>query len=392
MGAGLLAAGTQACAWGAAGHMAVGAIADRLLAGTPAALQARAILGSSLRTASVWADCAKGVDPATFRYGMRGQFPECAVYENPASEKAMEAFVRRNHDNCASPPGAESCHKQYHYADVAIQREAYRKGLVGTSDHDIAAAINAALAVLQDRVPPAPFRIAGKREALRLLAHYVGDIHQPLHVAAVYVDAQGQVVDPDAGSFDPGTETRGGNDLLLQVAGARPRKLHAEWDDVKGAVDFDQPPPAVLKQARAVALTAGDMSGWAAAWATESLKVGGLAYGGLGYGPDNGLHQHLVTLPPGYAGQVKVPRQREQVVRAGARLAQLLRALWPDPPVHAAGLSRGWVSSLHTSRSVPDRNIATATNQNAVSSFPPSVAATPRPRAPIPYPRSRQKR
>ena len=34
------------------------------------------------------------------------------------------------------------------------------------------------------------------REALRLLAHYVGDIHQPLHVAAVYLDREGRVVDP----------------------------------------------------------------------------------------------------------------------------------------------------------------------------------------------------
>ena len=333
LAAGLLLAGQQALAWGAAGHMAVGTIADRLIAGTPAALHTRQILGSNLRTASVWADCAKGVSTSTFRYEARGQFAECAIYENPASEKQLEAFVRRNHANCGSPHNTESCHKQYHYTDVAIQRSEYRPGYVGTSEHDIVAAINAAIAVLQDRQPPAPFRLVGKREALRLLTHYVGDLHQPLHVAAVYVDAKGNVVDPDEGSFDHRTETRGGNDLVIKVAlppGAKPRKLHAEWDNVYGAVNYDQPPAAVLKSARAVAATPGDVSGWATAWATESLKLGGAAYGGLRYSAESPSRQHVITLPDGYAAGVKIPAQREQVIRAGARLAQLMKAIWPQ--------------------------------------------------------------
>ena len=332
--AAMLLASSQAWAWGAAGHMAVGTLADRLIAGTPAATQTRKILGSNLRTAAVWADCAKGVNTTSFKYQGAGHYAECAVYENPASEKQMEAFVRRNHHNCSSPHNTESCHKQYHYTDVAIQRAEYRSGYVGTSEQDVVAAINAALAVLQDHEAAAPFHIASKREALRLLTHYVGDIHQPLHVAAVYVDAKGHVVDPDEGSFDANTETHGGNDLLVQVfhAGGVPRqvKLHAQWDDVYGAVNWDQPPAAVLAQARAVARTDGDLSAWPAAWASESLQLGAKAYAGLHYAPSNAAHQHLTTLPPGYAGQVKNPAQREQVVKAGARLAQLVQALWPQ--------------------------------------------------------------
>lgn len=330
--AGLLLAGSQALAWGAAGHMAVGTIADRLIAGTPAATQTRMILGSNLRTAAVWADCAKGVDTSTFSYQGAGHYPECAIYENPASEKQMEAFVRRNHDNCASQYNTESCHKQYHYTDVAIQRAEYRGGSVGTSQQDIVAAINAALAVLQDRESPPPFRIASKREALRLLAHYVGDIHQPLHVAAVYADVKGNVVDPDEGPFDPRTETRGGNDLLVQVShppGAKPMKLHADWDNVAGSVTHDPPDPAVLNQARAVLATHGDVSGWATAWATESLKLAARAYGGLRYSPEDGGHHHVVTLPAGYDAGVKGPMQHDQVIKGGARLAQLMKVLWP---------------------------------------------------------------
>ncbi|MCG2595587.1 S1/P1 nuclease [Ramlibacter sp. XY19] len=329
--AGLLAA-AQAGAWNAAGHRAVGTIADRLIAGTPAAIEVRKILGSNLRTAAVWADCAKGVSTTTFQYQGAGAFPECAIYENPASQKQMEAFVRRNHANCTSPHNTESCHKQYHYTDVAIQRSEYRAGYVGTSEQDLVAAINAALAVLQDRAPAPPFHIAGKREALRLLAHYVGDIHQPLHVAAVYVDRQGKVVDPDEGSFDPRSETHGGNDLLLQVVqGGVPKtiKMHGDWDNVHGAVPWDQPPAAVLKQARAVAKTTGDLSTWSTAWATESLRLGAKAYAGLQYAPESPAHQHATTLPAGYADEVRTPAQREQVVKAGARLAQLVRALWP---------------------------------------------------------------
>src|SRR6478609_1338659 len=127
----LLLAGPQALAWGSAGHLAVGTIADRLIAGTPAALETRKILGSTLRTAAVWADCAKGVNTAPFKYEGAGHYPECAIYENPASERQMEAFVRRNHDNCSSPYNTESCHKQYHYTDVAVQRSEYRSGYVG---------------------------------------------------------------------------------------------------------------------------------------------------------------------------------------------------------------------------------------------------------------------
>ena len=50
-------------------------------------------------------------------------------------------------------------------------------------------AINAAIRVLQDRPKAtAPLSITDKKEALFLLAHFVGDIHQPLHVGAVYLD------------------------------------------------------------------------------------------------------------------------------------------------------------------------------------------------------------
>jgi hypothetical protein len=51
----------EARSWDAAGRANVGAIADRLPAGTAAGARVQVVLGSDLRTSSVWADCAKGV-------------------------------------------------------------------------------------------------------------------------------------------------------------------------------------------------------------------------------------------------------------------------------------------------------------------------------------------
>ncbi|WP_213954680.1 S1/P1 nuclease [Variovorax sp. dw_954] len=318
---------TVACgstfAYGPNGHLEVGAIADAMIAGTPTATQVRKILGSTLRTASVWADCAKGVSPTTFKYGGEGRYAECAIYENTASERQMEAFVRRNVGNCTSRfNNTEPCHKQYHYTDVAVQRVAYEKGKVGTTDQDVVSAIAATIAVLQGKPCPPPFDITSKKEALRLLSHYVGDIHQPLHVVAVYVDATGKVVDPDEGPFDADTETHGGNDLLIGS-----KKLHSEWDTVASSLASQPPSAALMTLARAVPVTAGDMSGWSTAWATETLTDGKVAFDGVTYAAADAHHHHGVTLPAGYS-KLKTDVQRKEIARAGARLAQVLTAIW----------------------------------------------------------------
>lgn len=318
-----LAGPVQALAWGATGHMTVGTIADQLLAGTNAGRQARKILGSNLRTAAVWADCAKGVGEKSFKYSGDGHYAECAIYENDASKAQMEAFVKRNTTNCNPPPGAEKCHRQYHYTDVAIERDKYAKGLAGTSGQDIVSAISAAIAVLEGGASPAPFRIASKKEALRLLAHYLGDIHQPLHVAAVYLDRDGKAVDPDQGTFDPATETRGGNDLLRGTS-----KLHGDWDSVPAALNADKLLPGALAEARAVPASAGPMAGWSTLWATETLIEGKAAYRDLTYSKEDAAHHYQVTVPAGYSA-LRAQIQRKQVIKAGARLAEILKTIWP---------------------------------------------------------------
>src|SRR5690242_10795095 len=197
--------------WGADGHQLVGAVADALIAGSPAASKVNSILGTeTLQQASLWADCVKGTNekktPFKFTVDTK-KFPECKPFESATGVAAMVDYVKRNHDGCAPGPDQETCHKQYHYSDVAIQRSTYDSHDQGTSDHDIVASIRAAVVVLKGQPAPAPFNIKNKKEALRLLAHFVGDIHQPLHVGAVYLDHQGNVVDPDQPGFDPDSST-----------------------------------------------------------------------------------------------------------------------------------------------------------------------------------------
>ena len=331
LGAALLLAASfapeTALAWGATGHHTIGAIADNLIAGTRTREEVRNIIGElTLEKAAVWADCAKAIDPdQDFAYTGEGRFAECAIFENPSDEASMADFVRRNHHNCALKTGEKSCHREYHYADVAIQRGAYNVDEVGARDDDIVQATVAAIRVLLDDPSPAPFDFANKREALLLLAHYVGDIHQPLHVGAVYLGADGARVDPDQGAFDPQTETRGGNSIA--VNGSPKRDLHvATWDAVPASLG-----PAAVDRltvaARGIAADPGDPVDWPVIWADESIAAAQSAFRGLRFSAktDNAWD---TTLPAGYSARMTTIK-RTQITRAGARLARILQAIWP---------------------------------------------------------------
>jgi hypothetical protein len=69
--------------------------------------------------------------------------------------------------------------------------------------------------------------------------------------------------------------------------------------------------------------------GWSTAWATETLVLGKMAYNGITYSAEDAHNHYQITLPAGY-NTMKTQIQRDQVVKAGARLAQILREIWPD--------------------------------------------------------------
>ena len=274
IGLALILRAGSAAAWGPDGHRTVAVIASKLLTGKNAEKEVAAILGSvSLEDAAVWADCAKGVDPSDFKYKGAGKFPECTPFENPSGEAAMIDFVKRNATSCHPKPGEEICHKQYHYADISIQHEDYKPTYVGARPDDVSVAIAATIAVLQGKAPPSPFSIKDKREALLLLVHYMGDIHQPLHVGAVYLDANGKLVNPDLGQFDTATETKGGNLIsVTQSASGKPQNLHGTWDTIPDELAPAHVNAAWIKKAEAVPGTQGPIAGWPLAWASDTQK------------------------------------------------------------------------------------------------------------------------
>jgi len=333
MFAGVLVAGVAVCdgrsafAWGPDGHKTVATIADKLLKGTKAAQEVKAILdGVSLANAAVWADCAKGVDPKTFIYTESADYPECRPFE-PSGEADMIAFVKRNATNCPNS-AKEPCHKQYHYADIPIQNDDYKASYVGARSNDVTVAVSAAIAVLQGKAPPPQFSIKGKREALLILVHYVGDIHQPLHIGAVYLAADGKIVNPEPGHVDPATETRGGNEII--ISGGQ-EKLHGRWDDILVKHRANKVSSAWLADAKSVPATTGPISGWPSVWASDTQKNAVKAFAGLKFGPKT-QGKWSVKYPTGYAKSMNAIK-KQQLTKAGARLAQLLTAIWPDAPV-----------------------------------------------------------
>ena len=324
-----IAAGTPAFPWDYQGHEMVGAIADRLL-NANAKQQVAHHLGFSLQAAAPWPDCVRSIvhkDNGTFDYLPSPFHPEyrtpCKSFEGDAELARMKDYAKRNWVNCTYiPTTAGQCHAAFHFADVAIQRDGYDRRYVGTSDHDIVSAINAAILVLQDRPAPAPFSIKDKKEALFLLAHFVGDIHQPLHVGAVYLDSNGNQVDPDDTRLDPNTETQGGNAIKDGTS-----NLHSEWDAIPETWGVT-PGAAMLADARAVPPTPGPIKGWAASWASDTVKMAQMAFKDLTFfGPP---HDWTVTFADRQKYEQDADKiKRMQLAKGGARLAQLLNSIWP---------------------------------------------------------------
>jgi len=334
----LLAATTPTLPWGHEGHEVVGAIADQMLTAN-AKQQVQQILGFTLQVAAPWPDCVRSVvakPDGTIVYAPDPHHPEyrvpCTHFEadhGAAAEQArMEDYARRNWTNCVYVKD-RPCHEGFHFADVAVQRNDYKPTYAGTNTHDVVHAINACIAVLQGQPAPAPFSIKDKKEALFLLAHFVGDIHQPLHVGAVYLDANGDRVDPDHGTLDPKTDTSGGNSIKDGH-----ESLHGEWDQIprewwlapNTAIPADA---AILAEARTVPMTSGPITGWAAAWASDTVMQAHAAFAGLTFsGAGHRLWDVQFADKPGYEKSEKDIKQH-QLAKGGARLAQLLNSIWP---------------------------------------------------------------
>lgn len=246
----LLLAG-PASAYGPIGHQIVGAVADERLANTPTGSKVHLLLdGLTLQKASVIPDEIKGWDkngpdaPGIFHYTSR-----------PRIDAQLTDYWRANpptHDRNSPTPS----HHWFHYTDVPVfAPQRYADGRAGRSQWDIVHAMCYCIAVLQDEEPEQNARKVTKSIAVILLAHLVGDIHQPLHVGAEYFNNRGDAVDPDK---EPSAlEDQGGNTIILRHSAAaaaklghRTSKLHGFWDDQAVAANLPETPKTMAKEER----------------------------------------------------------------------------------------------------------------------------------------------
>jgi hypothetical protein len=318
-------------AWGPVGHRAVGAIADQLLKGSRVQQQLATLLlpGETLASVANWADCPKGdfCGPLT---------PE------------MQAYLAANPQ-----------HNYYHFIDIALSQGRYRAEVSGAHEDNIVLVLQQAIAVLQGRPAPNPHQFT-RRQALLLLVHLVGDIHQPLHVGATFAGEEGGWM-PAPGPFDP---LGGSNYLLdeamLQEASARQlparlgeeppdsamvrstRSMHAFWDST--AVDYamrragvrsaEQFALKLMEPGPALAANTGDASTWPVQWADDTLQACSRAYAGIVPGKmerrtsKKGAQYGVwkLELPADYPS-TSAAIATVQVRRAGYRLAAILNAI-----------------------------------------------------------------
>jgi hypothetical protein len=304
---------TVARARGGDGHHTVGAIADARIQGSNAEQHVKTLLdGGTLEQFAIWADCAKG--PTYCR-------------SRPWFDDEMKAFAKANKD-----------HHGYHYTDIPIQESNYRENSVGAKPFDVVHIIAQCIVVLNGTATAStnPHNFS-QRIALILLAHLVGDVHQPLHVGAAYVGENDTFVNPNTTSqFE---ETQGGNFLMRTAS----NNLHAFWDDtsVKQAMKVRQvttPADLAVKLGEhepAGWKTAGDTSVWPKAWADETLALATQAHSGLALGPraavtdHSGTHlQWPITAMPANDQAHASDVAASQITKAGYRLAELLRRIW----------------------------------------------------------------
>lgn len=293
---------TTALGYGGKGHQTVGALADLLIAGSNAETHVRQILGAQkLEDASLWADQVKA----------RNLPPE------------MRAFVNRN-----------PRHHQYHYTDIPIQEAAYRGNSKGADPQDVVRMIRRCIAVLEGNGAN-PTNLT-KKEALRLLAHFVGDIHQPLHVGAGFFDTKDRLANPN--QVAKTTETHGGG--WIKYRGG----LHGYWDTravemAMAAAGVDNPRDFARRLKKSPPpgwQTTGFLSGWSTRWATEMIPDARQAHLLLTFGPrrmTTGDRPHP-EWPATAASNSAYDTWAKGVVKrnlglGGYRLAAVLQRIWP---------------------------------------------------------------
>jgi len=273
-------AGPSVLAWSRLGHWLVGDLAQPLL--TPAAQQQVALL-------------LKGESDPTLA-GVASWADELRSSDSDLGKKSAK----------------------WHYVDLDPNRCEYEPKVMCPGDDCVIAAIDAQRKILADTTQ-AP---EARRDALKFLVHFIGDVHQPLH-AGSRKDAEGNT---DAGGNKyqislrtaVAPESRGGKRRAVgEPAGTN---LHAVWDfyELESAV---LPPEAYAAKLRkdGIPQITPEALGSPADWAVESCK--GINAQGLYPQDGDGQWQHKLG---GVYLDAKRPYAEERIRTAAARLAAVL--------------------------------------------------------------------
>lgn len=265
----LLLCATPALAWSELGHRMVGELAERHL-NPQARAEVRTLLAGesepSLAGVASWADRLRASDPEQFK---------------------------------RTAP--------WHYVNIRDHACHYAPARDCPNGDCIVGAINAQVRILADRSRP----LDERRDALKFLVHFVGDLHQPMHAGSR----------PDKGGNDYQISLR--TDLapeayarLGYANGVQATNLHAVWDyyvlGSRGLADraYADALDAAPWPATDAALVRDDA---AAAWAMESCR---LIDARRLYPPGHRIdHDYLDTMRP---------LAEQRVRQAAYRLANLL--------------------------------------------------------------------
>jgi hypothetical protein len=185
-------------------------------------------------------------------------YPDACIFPDVARSKAVDA---RKKGDTASPWLHFEPFNAWHFLNVArsvkhIPASACANNCVVFAiekhSHDLQTATND-----QDRA-----------EALIFLGHWVGDIHQPLHIS-YEKDQGGNLIQPVTGGFYPIPQIPDKPDATLN--------LHSVWDS--GIIRQDLPGPDVLNFADTLqaTITAAQRKAWLTSkplqWAQESYDI-----------------------------------------------------------------------------------------------------------------------
>lgn len=321
--------------WSVSRHQLIAGAAERLLTPT-AQTQVQAILAllneQSLSSIAGWADQIKRRQPQP------GDDPDTVAFLNDT----------RNDGN-----------PSWHFVNLPVNADAYSRERYPTftNDEDVVQMIQASTQVLMgtsDRF--------SRPNALRLVVHLVGDVHQPLHVGCSYIGLKNGknilVRDPDKAVGLP--NDRGGNNILLPTGG-NGTSMHSFWDSsLPGHIDESQPADINVaieadntgdtdlleenvqklltmindQQASASVLLLNEpadatpVDQWAVTWATESLLQAREAYKSLSIQQKVG--QKFKVKWEGKAAYVArcTPIVSERMTAAANNLANLLNTLF----------------------------------------------------------------